>query len=130
MEGGVRLDKWLWAVRIYKTRTLATDACKNGRVKQDDVLVKPSREVQVGDVFAIRIDQLTRLVRVRALLNNRVSAKEAEKYVEDLTSKEEYQRVRLMRQNTFELRDKNIGRPSKRDRRSLMSFKNELYGSE
>lgn len=126
MDKGVRIDKWLWAVRIFKTRTVATDACKNGRVKRNDVPVKPSGEVQIGDIFEIRIGPLTRLVRVKSLLSNRVAAKEVEKHMEDLTPTEEYERVRLIRQNTFERRDRNIGRPTKKDRRSLMDFKNQI----
>lgn len=126
MDKEVRIDKWLWSVRVFKTRSLATEACKNGRVKRSDAPVKPSGKVQVGDIFEIRIEQLTRLVQVKLLLNNRVSAKEVEKYMEDLTPIEEYERVRLMRQNTFERRDRSIGRPTKKDRRSLMDFKNQI----
>ena len=114
----VRIDKWLWAVRLYKTRSLASEACRLGKVVCNGTKVKPSHEVKENDVYQVNIDQL---------LSNRVGAKDVAKYMEDLTPQEEYERIRLARQSAFEARDRGIGRPSKRDRRMLESFKQEGF---
>lgn len=123
----VRIDKWLWAVRLYKTRSLASEACRLGKVVCNGTKVKPSHEVKENDVYQVNIDQLHRKVRVVHLLSNRVGAKDVAKYMEDLTPQEEYERIRLARQSAFEARDRGIGRPSKRDRRMLESFKQEGF---
>ena len=123
----VRIDKWLWAVRLYKTRSLAADACRLGKVVCGGVKVKPSKEVKLGEVYEVNIDQLKRSVKVIGLLSNRVGAKDVAKYMEDLTPEEEYERIRLARSFAFEQRDRGIGRPSKRDRRLLESFKDDGF---
>lgn len=123
----VRIDKWLWAVRLYKTRNLAAEACRLGKVSCNGVKVKPSREVKEGEVYEINIDQLHKRVKIKQLLANRVGAKEVEKYMEDLTPQEEYERLQIARSFVFEVRDRGIGRPSKKDRRLLESFKQESY---
>lgn len=123
----VRIDKWLWAVRLYKTRNLAAEACKLGKVNCNGVKVKPSREVKENEVYEVNIEQLHKRVKVKQLLSNRVGAKEVEKYMEDLTPAEEYERVRMARTFVFEVRDRGIGRPSKKDRRLLESFKQDTY---
>lgn len=123
----VRIDKWLWAVRLYKTRSLAADACRLGKVSCGGVKVKASKEVKLGEVYEVNIDQLKRSVKVVGLLSNRVGAKDVAKYMEDLTPEEEYERIRLARSFAFEQRDRGIGRPSKRDRRLLESFKEEGF---
>ena len=118
----VRIDKWLWAVRIFKTRSLASEAIKSGKVKFDGSNVKTSKEVKIGDVYEITIGQLRKTIQVKAILENRVSAKRVEDYLIDLTSEEEYTRVKTLSQNV-EYRDRGAGRPTKRDRREIEEFK-------
>ncbi len=119
----IRIDKFLWAVRIYKTRTLAADALRAGRVKMGEMELKPSHEVKVGERYSISIEQLHKEIEVKALLNNRVGAKLVENYIIDLTPKEEYERIAMARQYAFEKRDRGVGRPTKRDRREIEGFK-------
>ena len=121
----VRIDKWLWAVRIFKTRSLASEAIKSGKVKFDGSNVKTSKEVKVGDVYEITIGQLRKTIQVKAILENRVSAKLVEDYLIDLTPEEEYIRVKMIFQGGFEYRDRGAGRPTKRDRREIEDFKYE-----
>ena len=119
----VRIDKWLWAVRLFKTRALATEACRLGKVMFESSAVKPSKTVKEGDVYELTIEQVHRTVRVKQLLNNRVGARLVCDFMEDLTPEDEYERIRLAREFAFEKRDRGIGRPSKRDRRKLEQFK-------
>jgi ribosome-associated heat shock protein Hsp15 len=126
-ESGIRIDKWLWAVRLFKTRSQATEACKTSRVTMDDMAVKPSREIHVGDEIRIRLDPLVRTVQVKALLKNRVGAKLVENYMEDRTPQEEYDRVKLMREVNFERRDRGIGRPTKKERRLIEKLKKSKF---
>ncbi|MBQ0016900.1 MAG: RNA-binding S4 domain-containing protein [Bacteroidales bacterium] len=119
----IRIDKYLWAVRLYKTRSLATDAIRAGKVKLGDQPVKPSHEVREGEVYHLVIDQLHRTVQVKALLGSRVGAKLVENYMTDLTPADEYERIALARQYSFEQRDRGAGRPTKRDRRDIEEFK-------
>jgi ribosome-associated heat shock protein Hsp15 len=112
----VRIDKWLWAVRLFKTRSQATDACRAGRVKIDNDSVKPSREVKVGQVLTIHLGIITKTVKVKALLEKRVGAPLVPEYMEDLTTAEEYQKLELLRNNPFAQRK---GRPTKKERRDI-----------
>lgn len=98
-----------------------------GKVSCNGVKVKPSREVKEGEVYELNIDRLHKRVKIKQLLANRVGAKEVEKYMEDLTPQEEYERLQIARSFVFEVRDRGIGRPSKKDRRLLESFKQESY---
>jgi ribosome-associated heat shock protein Hsp15 len=125
METAVRIDKWLWAVRVYKTRSLASEACRLGKVRIDDVQVKASREVKIGDVVVIHIiPQFTRTMKVLDLLSNRVSAKLVPGFAEELTPKEEYEKLKLFNQFNGEKRDRGIGRPTKKHRRDIDKLKN------
>jgi ribosome-associated heat shock protein Hsp15 len=123
MEGEVRIDKWLWCVRLYKTRNLAIDACKAGKVRIDGNSVKPSRIVKTGDVIQVSLGPLNRILRVKELLHNRVSAKLVIDYLEDLTPPEEYERVQLMKEFNAEYRERGLGRPTKKDRRIIDRIK-------
>jgi ribosome-associated heat shock protein Hsp15 len=114
-----RLDKWLWAVRLYKTRTLATEAIRSGHVALDGQPVKPARDVKVGDVYELRQGPLRKTVKVLALLEKRVGPKLAPNYAEDLTPASEYLKVMQARENAPIKRDPGAGRPTKRDRRAL-----------
>lgn len=119
----VRIDKWLWAVRIYKTRSLAVEACKAGKIKINGNTLKPSYIVKVGDIFEVAVEQFKKTIQVKELLGNRVSAKLVPNYMVDLTPQEEYERIQLARQFNFEKRDRGVGRPTKKDRRELDDFK-------
>ena len=125
-ENIVRMDKWLWAARLFKTRSLAADAIKGGKVKVDGNPVKPSREVKEGDVIQVQIDQLHKVVEVKTVIKNRVSAKQLPEVYNDLTPKEEYERIEFMRAYKAEWRDRGAGRPTKKERRMIERMKDEM----
>ena len=119
MPDAIRIDKFLWAVRLYKTRNLAADACRLGKVKCGQATVKPSREVKINEVYTINIEQFYKTIKVKNLLSNRVCAKLVADFIEDLTPQEDYEKQTLIRQHAFEKRDKGIGRPTKKERRDI-----------
>ncbi len=123
MEEHIRIDKWLWAVRMYKTRNQASQACRAGKVKIDDQMVKPSREVRLADVISVNLGFISRTVQVKALLTNRVSAKLVPDYAIDLTPEEEYARQKMNRETNFESRERGTGRPTKKQRRDIVNLK-------
>ena len=112
----VRVDKWLWAVRLFKTRSLATDACRNSRIKINGEVVKASRELKVGQEISLHLGPITKTVKVLALLGNRVGAKLVPEYMLDLTPAEEYQKLALIKENPLARRK---GRPTKKERRDI-----------
>lgn len=118
----VRIDSFLWAVRLYKTRSLATEACKKGRVAIDGVNVKPARLVKVGDLIEVRRPPITYAYKVLALAKNRMGAKLVEGYIENVTPQEQLEQLELKRISGFIDRAKGEGRPTKRDRRALDSW--------
>ena len=120
--GEVRIDKWLWAVRVFKTRSLATDACKMNRVNINGQLTKPSRLVKEGDVISVRKPPIEYSFKVLRVLNNRVGAKLVPEYMENVTPKEQYDILELQRLSRFVDRAKGLGRPTKKDRRDMESF--------
>ena len=122
----VRMDKWLWAARLFKTRSLAADAIKGGKVKVDGNPVKPSREVKEGDVIQVQIEQLHKVVQVKTVIKNRVSAKQVPEVYNDLTPKEEYERIEFMHAYKAEWRDRGAGRPTKKERRMIERMKDDL----
>ena len=122
----VRMDKWLWAARLFKTRSLAVDAIKGGKVKIEGNPIKPSREVKVGDVIQVQIEQLHKVVEVKTVVKNRVSAKQVPEVYNDLTPKEEYERIEFMRAYKAEWRDRGAGRPTKKERRMIERLKDEM----
>jgi ribosome-associated heat shock protein Hsp15 len=115
----VRIDKWLWAVRLYRSRSLATVACHAGHVKIEGQSVKPSREVHVGEVIWARAGHLNRTVKVLALLEQRIGAKLVSQFLEDQTPPEEYARARQEAAEAASHFPKGFGRPTKKDRRTL-----------
>lgn len=123
MNEEIRIDKWLWAVRLYKTRSQAAEACRAGKVKFGEIPVKSSHTVKVGEVYELTIEQLHKVVEVKALLHNRVGAKLVPDYLIDRTPEEEYERIQMIRQYNFERRDRGTGRPTKRERREMDEFK-------
>ena len=125
-ENIVRMDKWLWAARLFKTRSLAADAIKGGKVKIDGNPVKPSREVKEGDVIQVQIEQLHKVVKVKTIIKNRVSPKQVPEVYNDLTPKEEYERIEFMHAYKAEWRDRGAGRPTKKERRQIERLKDEI----
>ena len=123
----VRIDKWLWAVRIFKTRTIATDACKKGRVSIGDAIAKPSRMVKVGDTVSVRKPPVTYTFRVLALTENRLGAKLVPEYMENITPKSELDLLEVVKISGFVNRRKGLGRPTKREGRELSRFTEQSY---
>jgi len=128
MEQGIRIDKWLWAVRVFKTRSLASEACRSGKVRILDQVVKPSRDLKTGDVITVSMPPVTRTLRVVEMAVNRVSAKLVSGIMEDLTPEAEYQKLKRTKEPGFESRPRGIGRPTKRERREIEFLK--LYLDE
>lgn len=122
-EAKIRIDKWLWAVRIFKTRSLSTEACRNGKVHIGNQAVKASREVKPNDIIHIHQQQITKTVKVIASLEKRVSAKLLEQFMEDLTPASEYEKVKKIKAVSFVYRPKGTGRPTKKERRDIEKFK-------
>ncbi len=125
MKTEVRIDKWLWAVRIFKTRTIATEACKKGRVVMGDNPVKPSRMIKVDDIIKVRKPPVTYSFRVKALTENRLGAKLVPDYMENITPKSELDLLEVVKISGFIDRRKGLGRPTKREGRELSRFKEE-----
>jgi ribosome-associated heat shock protein Hsp15 len=117
----VRIDKWLWAVRLYKTRALATQACRGGHVSIDGAKVKPARAVRLNEIISARTGDILRTVKVTGLIENRVGPKLVASYLEDLTPAAEYLRVLQAKEAAAAVpqRPKGSGRPTKKDRRQL-----------
>jgi ribosome-associated heat shock protein Hsp15 len=116
----VRIDKYLWCTRIYKSRTLATAACDGGKVKMEGSgSVKPSYHVKPCDLFTVQLGFIKRTYRVKAMLEKRISAKLVTEYIEDLTPQEELDKLKAAKFVTYESRFKGTGRPTKKDRRLI-----------
>lgn len=128
MKAEVRIDKWLWAMRIFKTRTIATEACKKGRVTVGDgVIAKPSRMIKVGDVIDVRKPPVTYSFRVLALTENRLGAKLVPEYMENITPANQYELLEMAKISGFVDRRKGLGRPTKREGRELEKFTSETF---
>lgn len=123
----IRVDKYLWAMRIYKTRSIATDACKCGRIKMNGVEIKPSRAFHVGDVFTVRKGPITYTYRILQLASNRLGAKMVPEYLQDITPKEQLELLELARYAAQSGRDRGTGRPTKKDRRDIEQFFSDDY---
>ncbi len=127
----VRIDKWLWAMRIYKTRTVATDACKKGRitVNNDTNPVKPARVIHVGDTVHVRKPPVTYSFRVKQLTENRLGARLVPEYLENVTPQDQYDLLDVVKISGFVDRRKGLGRPTKREGRELARF-TDTYASD
>ena len=121
-----RIDKWLWASRIFKTRSIAADACKNGRVTIGGVNVKPSRMVKVGETVSVRKPPITYSFRILKTIEQRVGAKLLPEIYENVTAPEQYELLEMTRLSGFVDRARGTGRPTKKDRRSLDAFINDM----
>ena len=121
-----RIDKWLWASRIFKTRSIAADACKNGRVTIGEVNVKPSRMVKVGETVSVRKPPITYSFRILKTIEQRVGAKLLPEIYENVTAPEQYELLEMTRISGFVDRARGTGRPTKKDRRSLDAFISDM----
>lgn len=119
MAETARIDKYLWAIRAYKTRSEAADACKGNKVKVDGVTVKPSRLVKVGEKIEFRKGAIQFTYRVKALIENRVGAKLVPDYAENLTPQSEIDKMKAPVETVFLSRDRGAGRPTKKERRDI-----------
>ena len=124
MPDEARLDKWLWAARIFKTRTIAADACKNGRVMVNDTNVKPSRMVKVGDKVSVRKPPVTYSFKILKTIEQRVGAKLLPEIYENVTAADQYELLEMIRISGFVDRQRGTGRPTKKDRRAMDAFLN------
>lgn len=126
-KGEVRVDKWLWATRVFKTRSIATDACKKGRVTKSGITIKPSHGVKVGDVISVRKPPITYSFEVLALIENRVGAKLVPDYLKNVTTPDQYELLEMTRISGFIDRQKGLGRPTKKEARELSKFTEFTY---
>ena len=131
MASEVRVDKLLWAMRVFKTRTIATEACKKGRVtvNNDPNPTKPARMVKVGDVVHVRKPPVTYSFKVLAITENRLGAKLVPQYLENVTPQDQYDLLDVVKISGFVDRRKGLGRPTKREGRDLARF-TDTYASE
>lgn len=120
--GSVRIDKWMWAVRLFKTRSISAEACKTGKVSINHLPAKASREVKVNDIIEINLQPVVKTVKVMGLLHHRVSAKLVPLYMEDLTPASEYEKIEKRKEVAFIFRPRGKGRPTKKDRRDIENF--------
>lgn len=131
MKSEVRIDKWIWAMRIFKTRTVATDSCKKGRVTLrtpgGELTAKPSRMIHVGDIVSVRKPPVTYSFKVLGLTENRLGAKLVPEYMENVTPPDQYHLLDVIRISGFVDRRKGLGRPTKREGRELQRFTDDIY---
>jgi ribosome-associated heat shock protein Hsp15 len=123
----LRIDKYLWAIRAFKTRTLATEACKAGRVKLDSRNIKPSHEVKEGEVYQVSKGIERRVIKVTGLLESRVDAKTAVNFYDDITPVEQTAAFKSMFNAPVLKRDRGTGRPTKKDRRDIDELKDDFF---
>lgn len=119
----IRIDKWLWAVRIFKTRAISRDACNSGKVKIDGRSIKPSRSIKLNETITVQKGIVKFVYEVSGLIEKRVSAKIASDNVNDLTSTEEKFKMKAASAQPVTTRDKGMGRPTKKDRRNIDKLK-------
>ena len=119
-----RIDKWLWAARIFKTRSIAADACKNGRVTIQGINVKPSHTVKAGEVVAVRKPPVTYSFKILKTIEQRVGAKLLPEIYENVTTPDQYELLEMNRISGFVDRARGTGRPTKKDRRAMDEFLN------
>ncbi|MDO9633792.1 MAG: RNA-binding S4 domain-containing protein [Paludibacter sp.] len=130
MKTEVRIDKWLWAVRLFKTRSIAAEACKKGKVLIKGIVVKPSRNIKIGDVVCVKRNPVLFSFEVLALAENRMGAKLVPDYMKNVTSADQleiYELGKIAAQNN---RDRGTGRPTKKERRDLDDFFDPIFFDE
>lgn len=130
MKTEVRIDKWLWAVRLFKTRSLAAEACKKGKVIIKNIPAKPSRNIKVGDVICIKRNPILFSFEVLALSENRMNAKLVPEFMRNVTTPDQLELIELGRLAGQTGRDRGTGRPTKKDRRNLDEFTEPTFVDE
>ncbi len=130
MKSEVRIDKWLWAVRLFKTRSLAAEACKKGKIVIQNVQVKPSRNVKVGDVVCVRKNPVLFSFKVLALSENRMNAKLVPGFMENVTTPDQLELLELARIAGQNARERGTGRPTKKERRDIDEFFEPVFVDE
>jgi ribosome-associated heat shock protein Hsp15 len=123
----IRIDKWLWAMRIFKTRTIAAEECKKGRVMIEGIEVKPSRSVHLNEIVLVKKPPLVYTFRIKALTERRLAAKEVPLFMDNLTTKEELAKLDMIKLSGMTKRERGTGRPTKRERRDLDNLTNTIY---
>jgi len=123
----VRIDKWLWAVRIFKTRSIAADACKKGRVTIGNVTMKPSKMIKVGQVINVKKPPIVFSFKVLRLAQSRMGAKLVPDFMKNVTTADQYELMKMNKISGFVDRQKGLGRPTKKDRRELDQFSENSY---
>ncbi|MFQ3369130.1 MAG: ribosome-associated heat shock protein Hsp15 [Flavobacteriaceae bacterium] len=121
----MRIDKYLWCIRLFKTRSIATEYCKKGHIKMDDKSCKPSKELFGNELFTVRKNQINYKIQVIGIPESRVGAKLVDLYRKDLTPKEEFEKTALLKYSKDYYREKGAGRPTKKDRRDIDDY-NEI----
>ncbi len=127
MKTEVRIDKWLWAVRLFKTRSLAAEACKKGKVLVKNIPAKPSRNIQVGDIVQVKKNPALYSFEVLALAENRMNAKLVPEFMKNVTTRDQLELIELSKQTGYSGRAKGTGRPTKKERRDLDSFTTPMF---
>lgn len=123
MADATRIDKWLWTVRVYKTRSIATEECKKGRISIGGMEVKPSRELKIGDILEVRKSPVTYRYKVLQFPANRLGAKLVPEYMQDITPPENLKVLEMQKYMGWSERDRGAGRPTKRERREIDRFR-------
>ena len=123
----IRIDKFLWSVRIYKTRSIASDECRKGRIIINDIQVKPSRAVLKNEIITVKKPPVIYSYRVIEPIGNRVSAKLVEQFIKDLTTDEEKTKLNIRQATGIIYRDKGTGRPTKKERRQIDRIKDNIH---
>ena len=118
----MRIDKYLWCVRLFKTRSLATEACKKGQVKINGTNLKPSKDIFGSELILVRKNQINYQIKVLDIPPSRVGAKLVDIYRKDLTPKEEFEKTELLKYSKDYYRKKGVGRPTKKDRRDIDNY--------
>lgn len=127
---GIRVDKYLWAIRMFKTRSMAADAIKGGKVKHEGDNIKPAKEVKVGEKYTIQQGEIKRVIQVKELLEKRVAAKLVADFMIDLTPESEYKSIERLKDYRFVYRERGLGRPSKKERRDIEEWFGESDTTE
>ena len=122
----MRIDKYLWCIRVFKTRSIATTACKKGQVKINNASVKPSKEVFSNEIILVRKNQINYQIKVLDLPKSRVGAKLVDLYRKDITPKEEFEKTALLKFAKDYYRKKGTGRPTKKDRRDIDNYQDDI----
>ena len=122
MATGIRIDKYLWAVRLYKTRSLASEECKKGKVTINGMNVKPSREIKEGETILLRRPPITRSYKIIALAENRMAAKMVPEFMVETTPASELEILEVQKSMSIDNRERGTGRPTKKDRRDMDDF--------